>query len=97
MDNINPDKINKTKNALVKNFITDMIERKELTFECMLKYFKACLDQKDHEEAMIWIYYINNVIKKRPDMDTMYQNELIVAMLDDLRRVCSDTDKYLKE
>lgn len=90
MDDINLDEINREKHNLVKQFIVDRIKDRNLNFEDLLKFFTECLKKKDHEEAIMWIYYINNIVKKRPDMDDAYRNELIVSMLDDLKTAASD-------
>lgn len=87
MENINPDTINKKKNTLVKNYIKDLIERKELYYEDMLKFLTKCIEDKDFEEAMIWIYYINNVLLKKKDVDDEERNTVISAMINDVKKI----------
>lgn len=90
MDNINPNKINQEKNKIIRDFILQRIKRKSLTMDHMFSFYTKAFDQKDYEKALLWIYYINNTMKKnegRHGLTKKYRDETITAMLNDLCKV----------
>jgi hypothetical protein len=71
LDNIFPDPktLNKEKNLVIVYWINDKMDQQDLNFHDMLDKLRESVDAGDKHSAMIWAYYVTNIVLKNKRFD----------------------------